>query len=331
MNMELTIIRAVVLGAALSLALYLSGLLVMFTPLPLLYVGLTQRRRWAVFTACLGVAIMVLLQASTFPLPGHGLLIGFPRTAVQFFSIVYYLFFAVIGLMLNEGMRRHWTMNQRWSRALAAGLVLGVSALLLVAKVGKVPLIAGIKSYIAATVEEVVRLKGLADGPSGSLLAEHTADIAAFAFDILPGVVFAFLLAAVVVNSLLGRRLAGIFPGRWDPSESLTAFRLPDVIVWLPIASGIAFFAGTYRVGMSTVKLIALNLLVVAGALYFFQGLAVVVSLVRSLRVPMIRGFAYAALIVFFQAAAFFIVGLGVADVWVDFRHRLMRSKEERT
>jgi uncharacterized protein YybS (DUF2232 family) len=71
---------------------------------------------------------------------------------------------------------------------------------------------------------------------------------------------------------------------------------------------------------------IALNLLLVIGAYYFAQGLAVIGFFFHKNKVPrFLRGLTY-VLIVFQQIFTLLVVGLGLFDLWGDFR-RLSKDK----
>jgi uncharacterized protein YybS (DUF2232 family) len=70
----------------------------------------------------------------------------------------------------------------------------------------------------------------------------------------------------------------------------------------------------------------AINLLVILGACYFAQGLAVVAYFFHKNNVPrFLRGLTY-LLIVFQQIFTLLVTGLGLIDLWGDFR-RLDKNK----
>jgi len=68
------------------------------------------------------------------------------------------------------------------------------------------------------------------------------------------------------------------------------------------------------------VRLTAMNLLLIVGAFYFAQGLAVIAFFFHKNNVPrFLRGITY-ILIVFQQIFTLLVVGLGLFDLWGDFR-----------
>jgi len=92
-------------------------------------------------------------------------------------------------------------------------------------------------------------------------------------------------------------------------------WRLPDQLVWVIIASGFSLM-----LPVQFISRIGLNLLLVLGTLYFFQGLAVLSFLLGKWAVPRpVRIFIYVLMCV--QAyGMFFLAIFGLLDVWIDFR-----------
>ena len=99
-------------------------------------------------------------------------------------------------------------------------------------------------------------------------------------------------------------------------------WKAPEQLVWALIACGFILFIP----GLSSIRNIAVNLLLVIGAFYFAQGLAVIGFFFAKNKVPrFLRGLTY-VLIVFQQIFTLLVVGLGLFDLWGDFR-RLRKDK----
>ena len=130
---------------------------------------------------------------------------------------------------------------------------------------------------------------------------------------------FAFI---VLINILYLRRR---FPARrseWLAIEHLREWKSPEALVWGLIVCGFSLFVPDSGV----VQVIALNLLLVIGAYYFAQGLAVIGFFFHKNKVPrFLRGLTY-VLIIFQQIFTLLVVGLGLFDLWGDFR-RLSKDK----
>ena len=133
---------------------------------------------------------------------------------------------------------------------------------------------------------------------------------------LLPALLFLSFVFIVLINILyLGRR----FPeqrSRWFTLRALREWKGPEPLVWGLIASGFALFIPN----LGWLWTVALNLVLVISASYFAQGLAVIAFFFHKNNVPrFLRGLTY-VLIVFQQIFTLLVVGLGLFDLWGDFR-----------
>ena len=335
--------RSIGLGALIAVCLYISGLLVILTPLPILYVSATYGRKNGVLTAVASFLLVAVLytvifslnsaaggiNAMSVPLPGLGLISHFSSRAVQLFGGGYFLFFVVVALVLGEAVRSHWGLVKGGASALFAGLASAVVLAIVLQLSGAAQLISGIRAYLDFVVSEIVRIQQAADVTNAqiALLSEHGPEVASFVLNIIPSIVFVFALIAVVVNLLFSRRfvrMPHLFAGHaWD----VAAFRISDAFIWAVIGSAFAFFAGRYLAHARWLEMAGINALISMGAVYFFQGLAVLTYFLRRIKMPLIRIAAYIFIILFFQTIGVLIVGIGLADVWVDFRRRSQKGR----
>ena len=154
------------------------------------------------------------------------------------------------------------------------------------------------------------------------LFTQRAPQIIDMALQLLPALIFMSLALIVLFNVLL---LCRRFPERrkqWLRVENLREWKGPESTVWALIACGFALFIP----GMEFVQVIAVNVLLVVGACYFAQGLAVVAYFFHKNNVPrFLRGLTY-LLIVFQQIFTLLVTGLGLFDLWGDFR-RLDKKK----
>ncbi|MFH1091045.1 MAG: YybS family protein [Pseudomonadota bacterium] len=132
---------------------------------------------------------------------------------------------------------------------------------------------------------------------------------------IFPGLIMAVTFLVAWANFMFGRWLftrKGVLP---PALADLTRWKAPERLVFVVIACGFGVF-----LPVSQVKFICLNVLMVVGLLYFFQGLAVVSYWLNKKGVPaFFRAFLY-ALIALQQYLAMIIAALGLFDLWFDFR-----------
>ena len=182
-------------------------------------------------------------------------------------------------------------------------------------------------------------LAELDEGLSGGLLLyEETADLAPETLESVRSAVELLrnyipkVLPALLVSAILSITWLNLVLGYWllkKKDKELTRWpdyiewKLPEPLVWLVITAGISVFLLP-----APLNNIGLNVLIVCVTVYFFQGLAIVASLLNKWSVPMlIRVLIYA--LIFIQTYGIIILSfLGLADVWADFR-KLNQADED--
>jgi uncharacterized protein YybS (DUF2232 family) len=148
-------------------------------------------------------------------------------------------------------------------------------------------------------------------------LREQSTELVETVLTIVPALTFASFGLFILVNLLVLYRRFTQLRGELLPAGDLKEWKVPEALVWCFIMSGFALFLPA-EWGLRTY---ALNLFLVSAALYFFQGLAVIAYFFHHTHVPLfLRGLVY-VLIVFEQILAILVVGLGLFDLWGDFRH----------
>jgi uncharacterized protein YybS (DUF2232 family) len=181
-----------------------------------------------------------------------------------------------------------------------------------------------LRSALAQHLESAVRMQEKMGLPQDSLtmLKEQAPQIVEMMLRLLPALLLLSFAFIVLLNIMyLGRR----FPerrGDWFALQFLREWKAPEPLVWGLIACGfVLFFSGVGLPGA-----IALNLLLVIGACYFGQGLAVIAYFFNKNNVPrFLRGLTY-ILIIFQQIFTLLVIGLGLFDLWGDFR-RLSKDR----
>jgi uncharacterized protein YybS (DUF2232 family) len=81
------------------------------------------------------------------------------------------------------------------------------------------------------------------------------------------------------------------------------------------IASGFALLAPD-----QLISTIALNILLVVSVLYFFQGMAVVKTVIERQALAGILRIGLYVMLIFQPYLAAFVAAIGLCDLWVDFR-----------
>jgi len=164
--------------------------------------------------------------------------------------------------------------------------------------------------------------------PAGDLEAIKTliAQLRELVARLFPALLLTSIICTVWLNIVLGLWLLK----KRDPSrtdrEDLKNWRLPELLVWLVIITGIALLIPDEKL-----HTVGLNVGLVLLILYFSQGLAVVSSLMQKWSLPItIRIITYCLL--FLQVYGLgFVAVLGLADVWVDFRKQRFKKDVDDT
>jgi uncharacterized protein YybS (DUF2232 family) len=148
------------------------------------------------------------------------------------------------------------------------------------------------------------------------LLQERTPQIVEMMLQLLPGLVFVSIGLIVLANVLL---LCRRFPDKraqWISVANLREWNGPEPLVWGLIACGFVLLIP----GLEALRPLGANILLVIAACYFAQGLSIIAYFFHKNNVPrFLRAVTY-ALIAFEQIFTLLVVGLGLFDLWGDFR-----------
>jgi uncharacterized protein YybS (DUF2232 family) len=228
-----------------------------------------------------------------------------------------------LGPILSEVLRKNYSIEMTVLYSTMLLLALGLIFLFYFsATEWKGPLTL-IESYIADVVKENIDMYSQLSGSyeQTELLRKNAADITRFLTNLLPALVLAGTTFFVWLNVLLGRFLFQRH-GMWYPDfEDLSRWKIPDKIVWFLIVSGILVL-----LPVRVIRIVGLNILIILLFFYLFQGLSIINFYFNKKNMPMfIRVFCY-VLIFVQQFFLLLVVGLGLIDVWADFR-KLEKAK----
>lgn len=131
---------------------------------------------------------------------------------------------------------------------------------------------------------------------------------------ILPGILVSMSLIVTWITMASGNRLLFKRTGT-RPWIKYRFWVLPEKLIWLVIIAVTLIMAP-----MEPGRTIGLNMLLISGLLYCFQGVSILVFYFHKWNLPVfVRTIIY--LILFFQSfGAVFLAVIGIADVWVDIR-----------
>jgi uncharacterized protein YybS (DUF2232 family) len=304
------VISKFLLALASSIFLFMSGVslpplgivLLPFVPQPMLFFGLKYGAASGLGVVAAAVLLLLVFAEELALLYGvFAVMTGLLLTLLGRLRVVEYLVgtVAVAMLSVTAGIARYFFGS--WSA-----------------------MFHDLREGMTRQIESAVRMQEKVGLPaeSVSMLKEQAPQIVEMMLKLLPALLLLSFAFVVLINVLyLCRR----FPdrrGQWFALKNLREWKTPEPLVWALIACGFALFLP----GSALLSALALNLLFVIGACYFAQGLAVIAYFFNKNNVPrFLRGLTY-VLIIFQQIFTVLVVGLGLFDLWGDFR-RLGKDK----
>jgi uncharacterized protein YybS (DUF2232 family) len=298
-------IRYLVPFLVVSLVLFLAGVmvpmvgivLIPLVPQPLLFLGVKYGQAAVIGTAC-------LVAFSLFWLGGEELALS-------------YLVIASVAVLLLACLG-HGRSLEGVVLTAATGFF-ALAFVLLHAMAGSlIELEGAIRDTLTQNLELAVRIyeKAGLSGEGTEFLRQHSPRLVGMILQILPALAFAGCAVTVLLNLLLLFRRLPLSRGNLLPAGDPKEWKSPELLIWCFIFSGFCLLL----LQDGWVKTLFLNLFIVSMIFYFFQGLAIVAYYFHHKNVPVfLRGLGY-ALIFVEQLFMLLVVGLGLFDLWGDFR-----------
>ena len=226
--------------------------------------------------------------------------------------------YAVMALVLGEMVRARFPGD--WCIGASSLISGGLSILLLIALLGNQD--TTVKEFFENQIRTHFAQSFEAFGSVGENKAEIEEMKAFFEKTVVgfassyPSFVFVGSLISAIANYGLLRLVWGRIYGPGLFSEGTFAeWICPENLVWGFIAACLALF-----LGHGLIADIGLNLFVVMMVIYFAQGMSIVIHFFKTRKVPVFLNFIFFILIFAQPILIGLIAGLGVFDIWVDFR-----------
>ncbi|RJR20547.1 MAG: DUF2232 domain-containing protein [Desulfobacteraceae bacterium] len=276
----------------------LAGLL---TPLPFFY-----------YSARLGMAqggVLTLLVILIVGVGGN--LLGSGRIVILAAE------YGVLGYTLSMLLSKDLSLAKTIAMATGVLAVVGGCTLLLMAGMKGLGVGEMLKAYLSEEFKATIgayREMGILDATGEDLDAAVQAFVEIFS-RLLPSLMLVGTGLVVWMNTVLARALIRIARLPSGQTEPVSLWQAPEQLVWIVIAAGFgSFLAG------GPLQWIALNLLIVLGTVYFFQGLCITIFFLDKYKVPT---WARVGLYILIAVQQLFLVVLalgGLFDQWIDFR-----------
>ncbi len=287
------------LVAALFFVPTIGGLARVFSPVPIIFVYLTRGKVAGLILIALVFGVILSLkgvgQALLFFAGDAVMALIISETIVYRMSFDKSIFFGTLG---------SWALSLVWVVALFSG--------------GEVPIIDYFQKEIEQYSEQSLQtLESM--GEDKETLAEmrdfsrETSGTLAAAF---PFFIFSGALLGAILNYLLVRVLWTRFygSGLFSP-EKFSDWVFPEQFVWVLIGSG-----GLYLLAGGFIEILSMNVFLGMLTIYFFQGLAVTIHILRSKNIPVFVWWLMFLMVLFQPLLVGVVMGVGVFDLWGDFR-----------
>lgn len=305
-------LRAILVASVSSVLFFLSGYLAIFAPLPLFNLALVRGQRFALLSASVSVLLLFALQYALY------------ADGYSSFQLVYYISLCLLALLGSYGVRQaRYRFFAMLAISLATLLFLAWAVVMQVSSHGMF-----YTAWRAELIEifQVVARQQSEGAPLGfeaSRLASLAPQFAGWFADLFPALFFIYTGLVMAINTGLARRMPKLRRSLVSV-QSLAQFRNPDTLIWVLLGAGFAWLFNEHQLQLAWLRLLSLNLLLGVGAFYAAQGLGVWTSILYFLKVRrFFRQVLFVVLIFSLQFALPLLVGVGLADVWWDWRSKM--------
>lgn len=251
-----------------------------------------------------------------FWVPGIAALVGL--LALSLLSMVeaapFFVGLLGVGLVMGWGMRSRWSVEKTVALAGIFLFGLGTVAFWLISMEIEGGLVRHMEESLGQTISAVLQ-QYAASSPETRILEQSLLDFVPTAVRLMPGVAASSILVVCWLNLFVALRycrLHGLPMPLW---ERWTAWKAPEMLVWGVIAAGFMIL-----LPVRSLSLLGMNVSMVLGTVYLFQGLAVTSHYFERWRLPRILRAVLYGFFLLQMPATLGMILLGLADVWIDFR-----------
>jgi uncharacterized protein YybS (DUF2232 family) len=279
----------------------LGSLFSLLTPLPILYysakLGLDQGVR------LVGITVLFV-----------GLLAALMRTIDLLFSCVE---FSLLGLFVSELFRRNISIGHTVLLATSLLLLIGFVVMTIAGlSQNKTPM-EMVLTYLQGSVDHSIQMYRDMGGEEENpvRVRQYVRLMTDVLMRIYPALTVLGSGFVVWFNVVVSRPLFRARNLPYPRFRPMDRWAVPEQLIWGVIAAGFSLF-----LYLPQIRWVAVNVLIVLLAIYFFHGLSILIFFLNKYRMPLWIRLGVYALIVFQQIFVIAIVLSGLFDQWVDFR-----------
>lgn len=232
-------------------------------------------------------------------------------------DILFFVELLLLGFVLSELIELDLSIEKTMLYACGSVIFIGIVGLLFYSNLSNKGIYALVVEYVSKNLKltlEVYENMGVSK-ESIHMISSSLENIEYVLIRIIPALVVASTFFVSWTNLLVAKPILksrGIF---YPSFGSLKLWKAPEFLVWGIIGCGLLLLLPG-----KTSKLFGLNGLLIMLTIYFFQGIAIVSFYFEKKRFSrMLRVFLY-SLIALQQVVLIVIIGLGLFDMWLNFR-----------
>jgi uncharacterized protein YybS (DUF2232 family) len=271
----------------------------LFIPLPTLYYRIKLGRKYGAIIPAAAMLFLIVMLG------------GLSIDMVFFFEPLF------IGFVLGEFFELNLSIDKTVAYTCAAVLLFGIIIISFYSGLSATDIKSLASEYVRKNIEltiEIHRNMGFIPADTG-IDPDSLKEIHLFFVRIIPALVIVstlFLIWATLILAkpiLVSRNLN--FPG-FGP---LNLWKAPEYLVWAVIGCGLMWL-----IPQTSLKLLGTNGLLILMPIYFFQGIAIVAFYFDKKKLPRFLRIVLYSLVAVQPFLLLAVMGMGLFDVWVDFR-----------
>jgi len=279
----------------------LGTVILLFSPLPILYFYLKYGRIYVFFLFTVSFAFVAIVL----------------HTYNQTPSIPIIFASGALGIILSEVLRKKYSMELTILLPVILLLITWSSFLMYETFSSGISLSRLIEIYVDRNIQENIKFYNKLEIPEETLtlIKNNAKQISSIFTDIFPSIGLISATFIVWINVLSSRELFQKKMPNYPNFGDLSHWKAPEKLVWLFITTGTMLF-----IPVEWIRFLSLNIFIVTLFIYFLQGIAICSFFFKTKRIPRLFRFFFYFLIFTQQYLSLLIVATGLFDLWFDFR-----------
>ena len=271
----------------------------LFIPLPILFYRSKLGRRTGAIIPIITIMVMITVLG--------GISI----------DILFFVELLLLGFVLSELIELDLSIEKTMLYACGSVIFVGIAGLLFYSNLSDKGIYAFVAEYISKNLKltlEIYENMGVSQD-SIHMISNSLENIKYVLIRIIPALVVASTFFVSWTNLLVAKPILksrGLF---YPSFGSLKIWKAPEFLIWVIIGCGLLLLLPE-----KTFKIIGLNGLLIMLTVYFFQGIAIVSFYFEKKKFPRVLKVFLYSLIALQQAVLLVIIGLGLFDMWLNFR-----------